>query len=363
MLENPPASMKSAGKTTWVLAAPGAGDNHQLRALASLVSDDIRWFEAFDGVPRVLIDRLRPGAAKTMQADKKERFSPPWPNLVLIAGGRSVIDALRIRHASHGHSRIVCIGRPWAPLGWFDLVVTTPQYQLPESDSVLCLPLPLNLPDAETDAEHPVILSEWLDLPRPWLGVLLGGDSGSYQFTQNAAISIADQLNSYTRSTGGSALVISSPRTPGAALTALESQLQPAGVVHRWQAPQQPSLLPAVLQHADSLWVTSDSASMLAEAIYSAKQVSLLELPRRLRSRLLRWMRKRALPGKTIKQKLVERGLWLPARDLNLLHERLRHQGLLSDLNHAAQPELNKVNQQLQQDHEKLRRRISRLFE
>ena len=40
--------------------------------------------------------------------------------------------------------RLVHVGRPWARPGTFDLVVSTPQYFLPEASDVLVNPLPLH---------------------------------------------------------------------------------------------------------------------------------------------------------------------------------------------------------------------------
>ena len=348
-----------------MLAAPGAGDNHQLRSLAGLIADDIHWFDEYDPVGRVLLDRIRPGAQRKISEPKQALFAPPWPDLVLIAGGRSVIDALRIRNASGGHSRVICIGRPWAPLAWFDLVITTPQYQLPESASVVCLPLPLNLKPSGSEPANSAGQPQWQALPRPWSGVLLGGDSGSYRFTVGAAYAIADRLNQAARQSNGSTIVIGSPRTPDAAMHALESRLQPPCVIHRWRAGSNPGLLPALLKSADTLWVTSDSASMLAEAIYSGRPVSLLELPQRWRSRWLQRIRKLKLPGRQLRQGLIRRGLWLPARDLDLLHQHARKLGLIAPANQALKTETGprKTSAVISLEIEALRRRIDQLFD
>lgn len=364
MPENASAYRNLSGKTAWVLAAPGAGDNHQLQSLAGLIAAQTRWFDQYDPVGRVLSDRLKPTAGRRIPEDKKDRFSPPWPDLVLIAGGRSVIDALRIRNASGGHSRVICIGRPWAPLTWFDLVITTPQYQLPESESVICLTMPLNLPKPDGDDEVPVEQS-WRDLPRPWSGVLLGGDSGSYRFTLDTARDIANRLNQAANQTGGSTIVIGSPRTPAAALDALESALQPPCTVHRWQAGSNPGLLPALLKKADTLWVTSDSASMLAEAVYSGHPVSLLELRQRWRSRLLQQIRSLKLPGQGLRKSLIRRGLWLPARDLGLLHARAQYLGLIESADRPPQAERDQsqTSAVINQEIEALKQHIDQLFE
>jgi len=316
--------------TAWVLAAPGAGDNGQLRALVELLDADARWVDQVDPVSRVLRDRLAGFPALGIPGPKKALYAPPWPDLVLIAGGRAVIDARRIRHASGGRSRVVCLGRPWAPLHWFDLVVTTPQYRLPEVENVLTLDLPLNLPPRAPDD----VLTHWRDelkcLPRPLLGVLLGGDSGSYRFDSGTAGELARSVNRLCAESGGSAVLIGSPRTPQKALENLKEGLERPARIHEWQ-PQAPNPYAAVVQLADALLVTGDSASMLAEACHTGKPVGVFDLRERARSRLNRRVRTMTPMLASALAKLTVRGMWVPARDMSQLHRRAVVSGRLTD--------------------------------
>ena len=316
--------------TAWVLAAPGAGDNRQLETLVEVLGADARWIDQVDPISTVLRDRLAGFRAQTLPRSKQERYAPPWPDLVLIAGGRGVIDARRIRHASGGKSRVVCVGRPWAPLAWFDLVITTPQYRLPAADNVITLDLPLNFPPAVAEQDLARWRREFDGLPRPMLGVLLGGDSGSYRFDTASAERIARSINQLAARVGGSAVVVGSPRTPAAALGAIEKRLDVPGQVHGW-APQAPNPYAALLRLADALLVTGDSASMLSEACHSGKPVAMLDLDERMRSRLNRTLRALTPALSRTMQALTVRGLWVPARDMPALHRRLSESGRLTD--------------------------------
>src|SRR6056297_376102 len=289
--------------TAWVLAAPGAGDNRQLETLVELLGADARWIDQVDPVRRVLRDRLIGFRASHVPLEKCATYAPPWPDLVLIAGGRAVIDACRIRNASGGHSRVVCLGRPWAPLNWFDLIVTTPQYRLPEAENVVMLDLPLNLP------------------PRPAEGVLVGGDSGSYRFDVDSAESLALSVNRILDECGGSAVVVGSPRTPQKAIEHLAVRLAIPARTYAW-GPQAPNPYAPVLQLADALLVTGDSASLLAEACHSGKSVGMFHLHERPRSRLNRKIRAMTPLLARATGKLAARGLWVPARDMPELHRR-----------------------------------------
>jgi len=316
--------------TAWVLAAPGAGDNGQLRTLVEVLGAEARWIDQVDSVPRVLRDRLTGRQARDVPSEKRASYAPPWPDLVLIAGGRSVIDAVRIRNASGGSSRIVCLGRPWAPLDWFDLIITTPQYRLPASSNLVTLDLPLNLPPTLTDDALAYWEPKFDGLPRPILGGVLGGDSGSYRFDAASAERIVQTVNELAGRAGGSAVLVASPRTPSAAIRQIEQGIDVPARVYDWK-PQAPNPYGSLLRLADALLVTDDSASMLAEACYTGKPVALAYLRERPGSRLNRKFRPSMPALMHLTERLTARGLWIPARDMPALHRRAAASGWLTD--------------------------------
>ena len=268
--------------------------------------------------------------ARAVASDKRSAYAPPWPDLVLIAGGRAVIDARRIRYASGGRTRVICLGRPWAPLHWFDLVVTTPQYRLPETENVITLDLPLNLPPRASDEVLAHWQREFQDLPRPMLGVILGGDSGSYRFDAECAANLARAVNEAVGERGGSAVVVGSPRTPHEAIELLARRLEVPARVLPW-ARQTANPYASVLRLADAFVVTGDSASMLAEACHSGQPVGMFELHERTRSRLNRKLRAATPMLASATARLTARGLWIPARDMAELHRRAAASGRLTE--------------------------------
>lgn len=318
----------------WILRSTGAGDNRQLSSLATALGWPCEVKHTVDSLPRVLTDRLHKPGRSRVPARKHDRLRPPWPDLVLVSGGRCVTDALRIKAESGGRSRVVCLGRPWAPLAWFDLVVTTPQYRLPERPGVIQTLLPLNRLDPASCAAAG---REWeprlSHLPRPWIGVLLGGDSGSYHFTRSAARELGRQIDDQARSVGGALLISSSARTPPRVLDALLAELQAPHYCHRWHAGGGDNPLDAILSLADGFVVTADSASMLAEACATGRAVVAFAPPLRWRARLLTRARLPDWPGREallrLRRRLVSRGLWIPARDMSRLHAALQARGII----------------------------------
>jgi uncharacterized protein len=324
----------------WVLRSTGAGATRQLLTLAERLGWPWEFKDTLDPLPRALLDRLYTPGWGRVPASKRDRLRPPWPDLVLISGGRSVVDALRIKALAGGQCRLVCVGRPGTPLDWFDRIITTPQYQLPPHANVVHNLLPLNRPDPDGRAAAGRDWAPRLShLPRPWLGVLLGGDSTSYRFSVAAARELGRQLDAQARSMGGALVITGSPRTPADALEALMSELDAPHYCYRWRpddAGDNP--LQAILALADGLVVTADSASMLAEACATGRQVSVFVPPWRWRARVLErswlpdWLGRSRSALDDLRRRLVIRGLWVPARNMTRVHEALRERGLIRPL-------------------------------
>lgn len=345
----PPGRARPLARTdeaprVWILQATGAGDNRQLANLASALGWPCETKHAMDSLPRVLADRARRSGRHRVPRRKRDRLRPPWPDLILLSGGRCVIDAMRIKAESGGRTRVVCLGRPWAPLAWFDLVVTTPQYRLPDLSNVLQILLPLNRrePDNGTAAAR-AWQPRLSHLPRPWLGVLLGGSSGSYRFTTDTARALGRRLDAHARSTGGALLITSSARTPDKALDALVGALQVPYFCHRWRPEHTDNPLEAILAVSDSFLVTADSASMLAEACATDRPVMTYVPPLRWRTRVLTrpWLPSRLGRAEWLQRlyrRLVVRGLWVPVRDMSRVHAALAERGAVQSLSEPGAP-------------------------
>jgi mitochondrial fission protein ELM1 len=331
----------SEARRIWVLAGDKPGDNAQCLALAAALGwptevKQLRYHELGRG-------RLRPlGDARfALDAAASSPLEPPWPDLVIGCGRRSVGVAWEIRRRAGAGTRLVQLGRPRADLDGFDLVVTTPQYRLPKRANVLHLALPLHRFDhaawARAGAEWEPRLAA---LPRPRVALLVGGSAKPFVFDVPAARRLAAEVTALARAEGGSLLVSTSRRTPAAAAQALCDALGVPAYVHRWSPEGGPNPYLAYLGLADAFVVTGDSASMLAEACSTGRRVWFAELPRRrtLRSHAKQLVRRLLLaPGELAGARagLVARGLAkIPARgwvryprDLSRLHAALTAAG------------------------------------
>lgn len=324
-----------------MLVADKPGDNAQSLSLAAALGwptevKHLRYREprrslvAAFGSDRFPIDR-----------EASSPLAPPWPDLVIGCGRRSVGVAWEIRRCAGPETRLVQLGRPCADLDRFDLVVTTPQYRLPTRPNVLHLAVPLHRFDHEARERAAV---EWAPqfaaLPSPRIALLVGGSAKPFVFDVPAARRLAAEVTALVRAEGGSLLVSTSRRTPGAAAQALCESLGVPAHVHRWTPAGGPNPYLAYLALADAFVVTGDSASMLTEACSTGRRVWFAELPKRrtLRSQGKNLLRRLLLaPGDHAGEKEGFLARWLaeiPARgwvryprDLRRLHAALVEAG------------------------------------
>lgn len=311
-----------------ILFGTTRGDNAQLLNLALALNWPFDVKGEVNSVPMTIVDRLSHAVGLRIRQRKQILSSLLWPDVILITGGRRVVDALRIQEMSEGRSKIVCVGRPWADLDLFDLVITTPQYRLPKRPNVLMNAMPLNQPSA--DALR-MAAAEWRSeiehLPKPWIALLVGGDSGSCRFAEDTGKRLARKANALASAIGGSLLISTSGRTSSAAARALFDEINVPCLAFRWDKPRGPNPHLGFLALADRFIVTSDSASMIAEAVSTGRPVSIFEVPLRARSRWMTWASGPGHIGERLRRRMTAKGLWIPARDMKAYHDNLVERG------------------------------------
>ena len=225
-----------------------------------------------------------------------------------------------------------------APLHHFDLVVTLPQYRLPRRANILHNTLPLNVPDPE---ELQQAADRWQPklqhLPKPWIVVLVGGDSSSYRLGTSVARRLAERANELALARGGSLLITTSPRTPEATADIMESSINCPYYLHRWRKGDKHNPYLAFLALADRFIVTADSASLPAEACAAGKPVELFAWqPRGNPTRKHRWQL-----AERLQNALIYWGFLKPRRDFAAFHCALESRGLIGETRPATPPPPN----------------------
>ena len=263
---------------TWLLLGPKPGDNGQVLALAEALGWPFEIKRMAYRPWELLTNRLLRVTLLGLDHARSSPLGPPWPELILTAGRRNEPVARWIRTQAGGRVRLVHVGRPWASLDEFDLIVSTPQYALPERANILRNEAPMHrVSAARLQAEAARVRPRLGDLPRPWTAVLLGGHVGPHSFDAMAAARLADQLNALAGA-GGSLLISTSARTPAATVERLLAGLRMPAHLYRWRRDDPDNPYFGLLGLADQVVVTSDSMSMLIEAVATGKPVLIFDL-------------------------------------------------------------------------------------
>lgn len=323
--------MSQAKPVIWVLEGLKAGDNAQARELAARVGGHIetrklRYNNKLRKAPkndrlRKVPDSILEGSLETLDRDASDPLAAPWPDLVVGVGRISVPIARWIKKQSGGRTRLVQIGNPRTRLDLFDLVITTPQYGLPAAPNVIELALPIT-PRA-TVVETEKWRNELANLPEPKIAVLVGGPMKRLSMGQREITRLAQGAAALAQELGGSLVVIGAPRTPAGLVESMAPMLNVSHRIFPWKAGEA-NPYRAALRIAARFIVTSDSVSMLAEALDTGKPVDVFRLPYRspFRLPLRRW------PFRW----LVGKGLLATKRNVDAFIDRLvagEHVGVL----------------------------------
>jgi uncharacterized protein len=318
----------------WGLLGHRRGDNQQVVALGTALGWPFETKQLRYGRASRLPNVLRRSRPLGVAADSATPVAPPWPDLVIAVGRRSVPLALAIRAASGGQSRLVQLGRPGAPVDWFDLVLTTPQYQLPAAANVLQIPLPFGAATEPSPTSPNAGPAVTFDSSRPLHLVLVGGPTAELRFEAAQAFALAELARSRAVAAGATLAVTTSPRTPPDVAAALVARLPAPHFVHVWR-PDAATPYAALLAAADRVLVTADSVSMLADACRSGAVVEVFPLPER--STALRRIADRARAALARRPGPLARLLSLPfttgvrkaPRRYSAVHDELVRRGLL----------------------------------
>lgn len=209
------------------------------------------------------------------QADKV--LKGPWPDLVITCGRRSMFAALAIRNASQGKTKLVHIQNPMGASNAFDLVIAM-RHDGVTGDNVFVI-------DTALHRVTPIKLVEgaraWRDrfasLPRPLVGVILGGRNRAYRFTPDIADRMIAQLQNLQQKMGVGIVITSSRRTEPEIVARFKSFADTSSGVKMWTGEGDNPYF-GILGLADLLIVTEDSVSMVSEAIATGKPVATVPL-------------------------------------------------------------------------------------
>ena len=269
----------NAAPRVWLVTGYRAGERSQIVALAEALGWPFELKSLNYRKTEFRTSLLRGSDLRGVRLADSSPLQAPWPDLVISAGMRNEPVGRWIRAQSGGRTRLVHIGRPWADPARFELVITTPQYRLPERDNVLQNAMPLHRVTAERlSAAAAALQPRVAHLPRPYTGIILGGNSGPYTLGPEAVARIARHANRMAREANGALLISTSARTSQSVLQALQRHITAPHFLYNWQPDDADNPYFGILGLSDELIVTADSISMLGEACATGKPVHMAEL-------------------------------------------------------------------------------------
>ena len=262
----------------WALLLPEAGFRSQSLGLAEamngeLVEKNIDLRKPWSLLPASLCPFPLLGLDPAL-----DRLQPPWPDVVIACGGRSIAPALAVKRASGGRTIAVYIQNPKGATRYFDLVVSM-RHDGVTGPNVMVVDTAIHrITPAKLDAARISWHERFADLHRPLVSVILGGRNRSLRFTKAVADTLIDLLKRLSNASGASFMITPSRRTEPEIVAQFKAFAEANPAMVRFWDGQGDNPYFGMLALSDALIVTEDSISMVSEALASGKPVATMPL-------------------------------------------------------------------------------------
>ncbi len=259
------------GASCWILSDGKAGDEAQCLGITERLrlKAEIRRIK-----PRALFAWFMPwGPVDPAEAADKlnSPIAPPWPDIVIASGRRTVAYLKSIRKLSDGRVMTVYLKDPSSGSDTAEMI-WVPRHDKLRADNVLATLTSPHRIAPERLAVARQQKPDWVKPDQLTIGVMLGGDSKHHRFTPENIAELVANLSALA-DTGANLVVTPSRRTPAALADTIRLLCADAGGFFWDGSGVNPYL--AILAHADHLVVTADSVNMLGEAASTGKPIHL----------------------------------------------------------------------------------------
>lgn len=253
----------------WVITEGMIGTQNQCVGVA----------EALGVTPKILQVHLRqpwktfsPWLGLECSASFSNGLTPPWPDLLIAAGRKSVAAARYIKKKSGGRTFTVQLQDPKTAPHQFDLVAVPHHDTLRGNNVIVTHGAPNRLTTNKLDQARDAFSNKFKKLSSPRTAVLIGGNSRTHRLTPSIMKNLVRQL----RTLNGSLMVTASRRTGEENLNILQEGLKDTNA-YIWDGTGDNPYF-GMLGWADHILVTADSVSMLSDAGTTGKPVHMIEL-------------------------------------------------------------------------------------
>jgi len=281
------------GPSVWAVADGRAGILNQVKALAAALAEperaamlahirsDAHRSEPLilqpEGPQLLLPPDLWPAPLSALPKEQRALFAPPWPDVWIAAGRRSIPYSRMMRRLSGGKTLVVQAQDPRVDLKAFDLVIP-PEHDRVAGPNVFPIIGPPTWFSAQRIAEAHARFGALLGQPGQKVLVSLGGDSKTHRFTEANAAAIEKVLRELAPA-GRRFWITVSRRTPEHVRIRFRQLAASLNAVF-WEKEETdgPNPYVAFLSLCDVALVTADSANLIADPAFFAKPVYILKL-------------------------------------------------------------------------------------
>lgn len=217
--------------------------------------------------PAPLNSRLWPGS---------DALQPPWPDVIISSGRMTAAHAIAIKRASGGRCFNIRIQSAYMAFDEFDVIITPQHDKFVHRNGIQTIGGLHRLTHLRLAEAGERWAEQFAHLPRPLVGVTVGGSNKCYDITAETGRQLGEQLAAVSARTGAGILLTPSRRTSAEVMAALREALVDTPC-YIWDGTGENPYL-AVLALADTLVTTPDSVNMVSEACFTGKPVYVVEL-------------------------------------------------------------------------------------
>lgn len=291
----------------WVVTEGMAGTENQCIAVAEAL--DV----AFE-IKRITLKQPWQALSPYLGFEQSWSFTPaitpPWPDLLIASGRKSIAAARYIKRASKGQTFTVQIQDPRVNPAQFDLVAVPAHDPTRGENVIVTTASPNRIAPVERLEATKTDFPDFAQMKGPRVAILIGGKSKDYRIHTGHAIQLLNQLLTLDVSL----MITTSRRTPRMVEELIRKRFMgPDGLNHQskgytifMHAGHRPNPYLSMLAYADTVLVTGDSASMLSDACSTGKPVYMIPMEARRKNK---------------------------ARRIDKLHHNLRELGALREFN------------------------------
>ena len=258
----------------WIVSDGKIGDLVQCNGVAQALGIEAQTRIVAPTKPWVWMMPYGPIPPKDHIDKPKSPIHQPLPDLVISSGWRTLAYVREIKKRQKEQVFTVYLKFPRNSADFLDLIWVPAHDDRFGKRIISSIASPHRYSPSVLGDEFSQLPDYLSELPRPLIGVLLGGDSKDYHFSDNDCTALAKSLRALA-DTGAGLAITPSRRSPANLKSAIAHELK--DVNYYWWDEFATNPIPNpygfLLSRSDGFVVTADSANMVGEACVTGKSV------------------------------------------------------------------------------------------